>query len=145
MTGKLFMSWRNHGHPSANITSPTGDAPTASEWSVIVCSQYPAVIKHVPQFICVDGKLCLFFNFKVWLVFWMLYSFQIWYNAARIEHTTWWLHQMETFSALLVFCAGKSPVIGEFPSQRPVTRSFDVFFDLRRNKQLSKQCRRQWF
>ena len=28
---------------------------------------------------------------------------------------------------------------GEFPSQRPVTRSFDVFFDLRVNKRLSKQ------
>ena len=35
---------------------------------------------------------------------------------------------------------GNSPVIGEFPTQRPVTRSFDVFFDLRLNKRLSKQC-----
>ena len=26
---------------------------------------------------------------------------------------------------------GNSPVTGEFPSQRPVTRSFDVFFDMR--------------
>ena len=34
---------------------------------------------------------------------------------------------------------------GEFPSQRPVTRSFDVFFDLRLDKRLSKQSRRQWF
>ena len=36
---------------------------------------------------------------------------------------TWWRHQMGTFSALLAFCAGNSPVTGEFPSQRPVTRS----------------------
>ena len=28
---------------------------------------------------------------------------------------------------------GKPPVTGEFPTQRPVTRSFDVFFDLRLN------------
>ena len=28
---------------------------------------------------------------------------------------------------------------GDFPAQRPVTRSFDVFFDLRPNKRLSKQ------
>ena len=28
---------------------------------------------------------------------------------------------------------------GEFPTQRPVMRSFDVFFDLRLNKRLSKQ------
>ena len=38
---------------------------------------------------------------------------------------------METFSALLALCAGNSPVTGEFPAQRPVTRSFDVFFDVR--------------
>ena len=43
------------------------------------------------------------------------------------------------------FCAGNSPVSGEFPSQRPVTRSFDEFFDLRLNKQLSKQSKRRWF
>ena len=33
----------------------------------------------------------------------------------------------------------------EFPTQRPVTRSIDVFFDLRLNKQLSKQSRGWWF
>ena len=42
---------------------------------------------------------------------------------------SWWRHQMETLSALLAHCAGNSPVTGEFPSQRPVTRSCDVFFD----------------
>ena len=34
---------------------------------------------------------------------------------------------------------------GEFSAQRPVTRSFDVFFDLHLNKQLSKQSRGWWF
>ena len=52
---------------------------------------------------------------------------------------SWWRHQMEKFSTLLALCAGKSPVIGEFPTQRPVTRSFEVFFDLRLNKRLNKQ------
>ena len=42
-----------------------------------------------------------------------------------------------TSSALLVICAGSSPVTAEFPAQKPVTRSFDVFFDLRLNKRLS--------
>ena len=46
---------------------------------------------------------------------------------------------METFSALLAICAGNSPVPGEFPTQRPVTRSLDVYFNLRPNKRLSKQ------
>ena len=52
---------------------------------------------------------------------------------------------METFSVLLALCAGNSPVTGEFPSQRPVTRSFGVFFDLRLNKRLSKHSWGWWF
>ena len=47
---------------------------------------------------------------------------------------SWWRHQMETFSALLALCGG-----------RPVTRNFDIFFDLRLNKQFSKQSRPRWF
>ena len=58
---------------------------------------------------------------------------------------SWWRHQMENFSVLLSTCAGNSPVTGEFPAQRPETRSFDVFFDLRLNKRLSKQWRGWWF
>ena len=60
------------------------------------------------------------------------------------NHSTWWRHQMETFSALLALCAGISPVTGEFPAQRPVTQSFDVFH-LCLNKQLSKQSWGWWF
>ena len=52
---------------------------------------------------------------------------------------------METFSALLALCVGTSPVTGELSVQRPVTRSFDVFFDLRLNKRLSKQSWGCWF
>ena len=42
-------------------------------------------------------------------------------------------------NALLAICAGNSPVPGEFPTQRPVTRSLDVFSDLHPNKRLRKQ------
>ena len=59
--------------------------------------------------------------------------------------SSWWRHQMETFSALLALCAGNSPVPGEFPAQRPVTRSFDVFFYLCPTKRLSKQSWGWWF
>ena len=52
---------------------------------------------------------------------------------------------MEAFFALLVVCAGNSPVTAEFPSQRPVTRTFDVFCGLHLNKRLSKHSRRRWF
>ena len=59
--------------------------------------------------------------------------------------TAWWRQQMEIFSALLGLCADDSPVTCEFPSQRPVTRTFGAFFDLCLYKQLSKQSRRRWF
>ena len=62
-----------------------------------------------------------------------------------VTESPWWRHQMETFSALLALCAGNSPVIGEFPTQRPVTRSFDVSFNLRLNKRLSTQSWGRWF
>ena len=42
-------------------------------------------------------------------------------------------------------CAGNSPAIGELPAQRPVTRSFDVSFDLRLNERLSQQSWGLWF
>ena len=56
-----------------------------------------------------------------------------------------WRHQMGTFSALLAICAGNPPVPSEIPTQRPVTRSFNVFPDLRLNKWLIKQPRGWWF
>ena len=71
---------------------------------------------------------------------WLLSWFQ-----CKFVSISWWRHQMETFSALLVLCAKYSPVTGEFYSQRPVTWSFDIFFDLRPNKRLSKQSWGWWF
>ena len=46
---------------------------------------------------------------------------------------------METFSALLALCEGNPPVTGGFPSLKPVTWSFDAFFDLRLNKRSNNQ------
>ena len=58
---------------------------------------------------------------------------QDWHLSRPVMHMSWWRHQMETAYALLAFCVENSPVTGEFPAQRPVTRSFDM------NKRLSKQ------
>ena len=63
-------------------------------------------------------------------LFWMTYFL-------FIQIGIWWRHQIETFSAL--------PVPGEFPSQRPVTRSFDVIFDLHLNERLRKQSWGWWY
>ena len=67
------------------------------------------------------------------------------YPDQAYNKRAWWRHQMKTFSALLAICAGNSPVPGEVPAQRPVTRSFGVFFDLHPNKRLSKQWWGWWF
>ena len=67
------------------------------------------------------------------------------HNNAKKQISSWWCHHMETFSVLLAICVGNSSVPGEFPLQRPVTWSFDVFFDLRLNKRLSKQQWGWWF
>ena len=72
------------------------------------------------------------------------YLNQYWLRSMIVLWHPWWRHQMETFSALLAICAGNSPVPGEFPTQRPVTWSFDIFFDLRLNKRLSKQSWGWW-
>ena len=60
------------------------------------------------------------------------------------------LHDMMTSSDGNIFrvtgpLCGEFTGPGEFPTQRPVTRSFDVFFDLRLNKRLSKQTWGWWF
>ena len=76
------------------------------------------------------------------LVYWTNLYASMSIFTARVS---WRRHQIETFSALLAICAGNSPVPGEFPTQRPVTRSFDVSFDLRLNKRLCKQSWGWWF
>ena len=45
---------------------------------------------------------------------------------APFVHTTT-NYKMETFSARLALCEGNAPVTGGFPSERTVTRNFDVF------------------
>ena len=61
----------------------------------------------------------------IWLV--SVFSLGVGWSTV-LTHWLWWRHEMEPISALLALCAANSPVTGEFPSQRPVTRSFDVFF-----------------
>ena len=108
------------------------------------CWKFPQVCRsEAGNFGGGPGTFCwlfLKFMFMIWdsrqedlQLFWL--SFKYW----------WWSHQMEIFSALLALCAGNSPVNGKFLAQRRVTQSFDVFFDLRLNKWLSKQPWGWWF
>ena len=105
---------------------------------------------------CVTGPLCKEFSSHRWipltkasdvelLMFSLICAWTNGWVNNRDRDDSWWRHQMETFSALLAICAENSPVPGEFSTQRPVTRSFDVYFDLRPNKGLSKQLWGWWF
>ena len=76
-----------------------------------------------------------------------------WKHFPRYWPLVWGIHRWPVnsprkgqwrVSALLAICVWTS-VTGEFPTQRPVTRSFVVFVDLRLNKRLSKQSWGWWF
>ena len=86
--------------------------------------------------------------FRLWKLTFNSWSVQTFCSIAIIYvlDKSWWHHQMETFSTLLILCAGNSPVTSEFPTQRLVTQSFEVFFDACLNKRLSsKQSWGWWF
>ena len=72
------------------------------------------------------------------------------YNWKPCHHDTSLAVTMMTSSNGNIFrvtghLCGNSLVPGEFLAQGPVTRSFDVFFDLRPNKRLSKQSSGRWY
>ena len=157
-------SYRNHNHPSAGQIeclrhrwAPSG-IPLSGQipWEPLPTFPYSLKRKcfhfffhnfrhrlhrkfvEVTTFVAASGEISSKWHFR--------FGFTV--NCVPKIHwstTAWWRHQMETFSALLALCAGNLPVPGEFPSQRPVTRNFDVFFELCPNKRLSKQWWGWWF
>ena len=71
------------------------------------------------------------------------------WSQSRLIYFKWQCYMMTSsngsiFLVTVPLC-GKSPVTGEFPSQMPEARSYDVSFHLRLNKRLSTQSRRWWF
>ena len=119
---------------------------TISSWIMILCFSCH-VLKNPPHYVCIGSINSLrpsdtIGNHRVLSTFAQVMA---WYHLASSYHCnqyrlcSWWRHQMKTFSASMAICAGNSPVTGEFPAQRPVTRSIDVFFDLHLNERLSKQ------
>ena len=78
----------------------------------------------------------------------------LWGNDAHVV-SIWWTQECAYHQFMMTSSNGNifrvtGPLWGESTSQRciiqrPVTRRFYVFFDLRLNKQLSKQSRRRWF
>ena len=106
----------------------------------------------VSGFLPVDLPILLISLFLSHIIFlysripWICITQGVWNISLCNSITSWWRHQMETFYALLALCLGISPVTGEFPSQRPVTWSFDIFFMICvLNKWFSKQSWGWWF
>ena len=90
-------------------------------------------------------------GYIIW-IFWGGYLMQTLHSSSIKEthlqgdHGPWWHHQIEIYSASLALCGRNPPVTIGFPSQRPATRIFKVFFfDLRLSIRSSKQPRRWWF
>ena len=68
-------------------------------------------------------------------------------SPSRDPRNHWWMTTSSNGNIFRVTgpLCGEFTGPGEFPTQRPVTRSFDVFFDMRPNKRLSKQSWGWWF
>ena len=96
-------------------------------------------ILMIVRWLCCGRKLSVIFHSCGLVPVDFIHTFQNFTSTGTIIQIfsfPWWRHQMETFSALLALCAGNSPVTGEFPAQRSVTRSFDIFYDLCLNNRL---------
>ena len=98
--------------------------------------------RHVPCWIikiyvilhCIKHLLCLFFLVKC--------AFQVYTSIFLLLLTD--TNIMMTSSNGNIFLV-TGHLCGEFADQRPVTRNFDIFFDLHPNKLLSKQLWGWWF
>ena len=95
----------------------------------------------------VDSILCMY-DFMLWLHFYFMPCFYLCIPCFYHVCILWnmlcqkWRNKQATTTSHL---CGEFTGPGEFPAQRAVTRSFDVFFDLRLNKRLSKQPSGWWF
>ena len=73
----------------------------------------------------------------------ILISSKSWQLISRFIAIRWaWPLNARMYGGI---CSWNLPVTDEFPAQRPMTRSFDVFFDLCLNEQMSEQSRGWWF
>ena len=141
--GRSSASWRRipgphslfHGRRTEKDTQTV--CPDQQDYRAAGVSSYGEIHSHITKNCLSSQNRSPILACRFCVLFWNF--------ALYCTMLSWWLHQIKKNSALLAFCAGNSPVAGEFPAQRPVTRIFSVFFDLRLNKRLSKQSWGWWF
>ena len=155
MTVLTYLNLNIWKHTSIKIVSICSYLPDSASQGLNLNWKYIAIASMVSKGLVSANmqQLCCFKNSSMWHNVEYFPSKNIlisnfakphWFlillvTTRSFRNVTRWHHQMETSSALLALCVGNSPVTGEFSAQRPVTRSFVVFFDLRLNKRLSKQ------
>ena len=126
------------------LTNNISTTVTQSKWIYLVLrltnyiSMTVAQSKWVFSVLCLTNDTSTTVSRSKWicLVQCLANNKQMW---CWVRNIPWWRYQMETFSALLALGLGNLLVTGEFPSQRPMTRCFDAFFDMHLNKRLNKQ------
>ena len=118
---------------------------------ILIIEGYPAMTKY-------ECSKCVY-KVIVSMLFFIDGFFQLWMYIVvcafrAINHfrvRVHWLHRINCATSVMMTSSNGNifrvtgHLCGEFPAQRPVTRSFDVFFDLRLNKWLSKQPWGWWF
>ena len=108
------------------VTDPNGTG-------MFLC--YGFLVELIQQAVCILAKWCGFKGVNI----------QYLSRIGLLWHEKMMTSSNGNIFRVIGLCAGNSPVTGEFPAQWPVTRSYDVFFDLRLNKRLSKQSWGWWF
>ena len=102
------------------------------DWADISCSLQSAKWVQIVPWVCVwmcvylFGTSCCLHDLSQTV---LEYSCKLLLKILSHDDVIKWKHFPRYWP--FVRCAGNSPATGEFPTQRPVTRSFDVFFDLR--------------
>ena len=138
MTGWKVPVWQSHPIKYASC-----DYCGSPACRMITYQHVLAVSDLLCKFSSISYTAFISLRFNICIHQFYTFTYCIW--IARLVLMIWWHHQMETFSMLLAFAEGNPPFSDGFPSQRPVTQSFDVFFDVRLNKRLNKQSRCWWF
>ena len=143
------ISLKKVSNPRVNPSLPMSRWTGSSLFSIMDCRLF-APSHHIhPWWLIIhttrntlQRKISKEYEFSLTKLHWNCNFATIWSRGDELIHDDFikWTHLPRYWPF-----AGNSPLIGKFSSQRPLTRSFDVFFDLRLNKQLSKQSWSWWF
>ena len=138
----LWFVWMYHEYLGARSTKLTVSLPVLRSdrlhdlWGLTVLFIFKLILR------CYDGGTAPLM--KV-----ICKSPKSWHEQNRHSRHEYFMFMMTSSNGNVIrvtspLC-GKFTVTGEFPAQRPVTQSFDVFFDLSLIKRLGKQPWGRWF